>query len=123
MAAIQFPSAPTEGQELTATNGRKVVYTGGRWKSVIQSTGAAGLTEAEVTTIATTVTTAAVAALNLDNMAGLTEAEVTTIATTVTTAAVAALNLGNMSTADMIVSASAPDNAVGDNGDLWMQTV
>ncbi len=95
MAAIQFPSAPTEGQELTATNGRKVVYTGGRWKSVIQSTGAAGLTEAEVTTIATTVTTAAVAALNL----------------------------GNMSTADMIVSASAPDNAVGDNGDLWMQTV
>lgn len=94
MAAIQFPSAPTEGQELTATNGRKVVYTGGRWKSVIQ-TGAAGLTEAEVTTIATTVTTAAVAALNL----------------------------GNMSTADMIVSASAPDNAVGDNGDLWMQTV
>ena len=92
MAAIQFPSAPTEGQELTATNGRKVVYTGGRWKSVIQ-------------------------------LAGLTEAEVTTIATTVTTAAVAALNLGNMSTADMIVSASAPDNAVGDNGDLWMQTV
>ena len=91
MAAIQFPSAPTEGQELTATNGRKVVYTGGRWKSVIQF--------------------------------GLTEAEVTTIATTVTTAAVAALNLGNMSTADMIVSASAPDNAVGDNGDLWMQTV
>ena len=123
MAAIQFPSAPTEGQELTATNGRKVVYTGGRWKSVIQpSTGAAGLTEAEVTTIATTVTTAAVAALDLDN-AGLTEAEVTAIATTVTTAAVAALNLGNMSTADMIVSASAPDNAVGDNGDLWMQTV
>ena len=121
MAAIQFPSAPTEGQELTATNGRKVVYTGGRWKSVIQSTGAAGLTEAEVTTIATTVTTAAVAELNLGNM--LTEAEVTTIATTVTTAAVAALNLGNMSTADMIVSASAPDNAVGDNGDLWMQTV
>ena len=92
MAAIQFPSAPTEGQELTATNGRKVVYTGGRWKSVIR-------------------------------LAGLTEAEVTTIATTVTTAAVAALNLGNMSTADMIVSASAPDNAVGDNGDLWMQTV
>lgn len=95
MAAIQFPSAPTEGQELTATNGRKVVYTGGRWKSVIQFSGVAGLTEAEVTTIATTVTTAAVAALNL----------------------------GNMSTADMIVSASAPDNAVGDNGDLWMQTV
>lgn len=101
MAAIQFPSAPTEGQELTATNGRKVVYTGGRWKSVIQFSGVAPSTGA----------------------AGLTEAEVTTIATTVTTAAVAALNLGNMSTADMIVSASAPDNAVGDNGDLWMQTV
>lgn len=122
MAEILFPTSPTEGQELIAANGRKLKFTSGVWKAIVQFTGGAsgggdgGLSEEAVTLIASTVADAAVTAL------GITPTTVLDTANARAAAAITALNLGTMATADMIVSSAAPDDAVGKNGDIWMQT-
>ena len=111
MSTAFLPASPTEGQIVTSTGGRKLQYLNGLWRGIPFSTANApsggGVTIGEVNNLITTAISNKVTASQVD----------TQIST-----AIEALNLGTIATSDLFVSTVAPDNAIGKDGDIWLQT-
>lgn len=124
MTTTFLPALPVEGQTATSSTGRKLQFLSGVWRVIPISVVPAGLTGAEVdakitSAIASKVTAAQVGSQITTAIADkVTAAQVGSQITT----AINALELGTIATSDLFVSTAAPDNAIGKDGDIWLQT-
>ena len=107
MTTAFLPVSPVEGQTATSSTGRKLQFLSGVWRVIPISVVPAGLTGAEVDAKITTAIADKVTAAQVGN-------QITT--------AIDALELGTIATSDLFVSTAAPDNAIGKDGDIWLQT-
>lgn len=93
MATSFLPQTPVEGEIVIAPNGRKLKNVGGLWRAIPLAALPSGGGGTDTVTVQNMI----------DN-------------------SIAALNLGSIVTSDLFVSSAAPDNSVGKDGDIWLQT-